>query len=259
MTPPGIEQEEWKHEQIRRHLRKNRRDTQTNTNLGVHRKAAVLGPTACMWAAKLSRRNRCPVDAAEIQAYQGKGVEPQNVNIPDEDFQIVGEPLYGGKGKRSGLIYNQCDFPPLDTRDHAGGQPSPSTIMDIEINSHPEREAYAGLNQPKLQSSNNIVLGEAKKQMRRKNKHRRQALRAEQPLLSPWTQHQGLGDTITPTDHTACPPHRNFMCPSGLALQHPAADLLKEWATFGCPTRTGTPWSKDEMWEAVTRGPHSSA
>ena len=78
-----------------------------------------------MWAAKLSRRNRCPVDAAEIQAYQGKGVEPQNVNIPDEDFQIVGEPLYGGKGKRSGLIYNQCDFPPLDTRDHAGRATKP--------------------------------------------------------------------------------------------------------------------------------------
>ncbi len=131
MTSPGIEHEEWKHERIRRQLRKKRRDTQTNTNLGVPRKAAVLGPTACMWAAKLSRRNRCPVDAAEMQAYQGKGAEPQNVNIPDEDFQIVGEPLYGGKGKRSGLIYNHCDVPPLDTRDHARRQPSPSTITDI--------------------------------------------------------------------------------------------------------------------------------
>jgi hypothetical protein len=49
------------------------------------------------------------------------------------------------------------------------------------------------------------------------------------------------------------------MCPNGLALKHPAAELLKEWATFGCPTRTGTPWSKEEMWEAVARGPHSSA
>ena len=95
--------------------------------------------------------------------------------------------------------------------------------------------------------------------MHRKNKQRQQALRAEQTFISPWTQHQGLMDTVTPTDHTACPPHQNFMCPSGLALKHPAAELLKEWATFGCPTRTGTPWSKKEMWEAVTRGPHSSA
>ena len=99
----------------------------------------------------------------------------------------------------------------------------------------PETAAYAGLNQPRLQSSNSVVLGEAKKQMRRENKQRRQALRAEQTLVSPWTQHKGLGDTITPTDHKACPPHRNFMCPNGLALQHPAAELLKEWPQSGAP------------------------
>ena len=165
----------------------------TTTNLEVQRKAAVLGPTACVWAAKLSQRNRCPVDAAEMKAHQGKRVEPQKVNIPDEDFQIVGEPLYGGKGKRSGLTNNQCDFQPLDTRDHAGGQPSPSTIRNIEISAEPEKAAYAGLNQPKLQSSNSIVLGEAKNQMRRENKHRRQAFRAEQPIISPWTQIKDWG------------------------------------------------------------------
>ena len=48
------------------------------TKLELQRKAAVLGPTACMWAAKLShQRNRCPVDAAEMKAHQGEGVEPQ--------------------------------------------------------------------------------------------------------------------------------------------------------------------------------------
>ena len=49
------------------------------------------------------------------------------------------------------------------------------------------------------------------------------------------------------------------MCPSGRALAHPAAGLLNEWATLGCPTHTGKPWTKDEMWEAVARGPHQSA
>ena len=98
-----------------------------------------------MWAAKLSQRNRCPVDAAEMKAHQGKGLEPQQVNTPDNEFQVIGEPLYGGKGKRSGLINNQCDFQPLDTRDHAGGQPSPSTITDIAFSADPERAAYAGL------------------------------------------------------------------------------------------------------------------
>ena len=50
----------------------------------------------------------------------------------------------------------------------------------------------------------------------------------------------------------------NSMCPSGRALAHPAAGLLKEWAILGCPTCTGKLWTKDEMWEAVARGPHQS-
>ena len=70
-----------------------------------------------------------------------------------------------------------------------------------------ETTVYAGLNQPRLLASNSVALGEAKNQMQRENKQRRQVLRAEQPLIFPWTQHQGLMDTITPTDHTACPPH----------------------------------------------------
>ena len=49
---------------------------QMQANLDYKRKAAVLGPTACVWAAKLAQRNRCPVDAAETKA-QGNGVEPQ--------------------------------------------------------------------------------------------------------------------------------------------------------------------------------------
>jgi hypothetical protein len=49
------------------------------------------------------------------------------------------------------------------------------------------------------------------------------------------------------------------MCPTGIATAHPAGALLAEWATMGCPTRTGCPWTKEEIWEAVERGPHQSA
>ncbi len=49
------------------------------------------------------------------------------------------------------------------------------------------------------------------------------------------------------------------MCPSGRALHHPAAELLNQWATFGCPTHTGQPWTKEDMWAAVAWGPHQSA
>jgi hypothetical protein len=218
--------------------------------------AEVLGPLACAWAAKLDRWNRCPVDAAETMA-QGKGVEPKQATIPDKQFRVTGEPLYRGKGKRSGLTYNYCDIVST-VHDHAGGHLRPGITNNMPLMGIPGMGTYAGLNQPLL-ASDSVVLGEDKTQMCRKNKQQRQALRAEQPLISPWTWYQGMRETLHPTDHTACPPHQNSMCPTGRALQHPAADLLQEWATFGCPTKTGKPWLKTKIWEAVARGPHCLA
>jgi len=49
------------------------------------------------------------------------------------------------------------------------------------------------------------------------------------------------------------------MCPSGLALQHPAAPLLLQYATKGCPVMTGQPWTKSQLQAAIDRGPHQSA
>jgi hypothetical protein len=49
------------------------------------------------------------------------------------------------------------------------------------------------------------------------------------------------------------------MCPAGIATAHPAGALLAEWATMGRPTRTSCPWTKEEIWEVVERGPHQSA
>ncbi len=49
------------------------------------------------------------------------------------------------------------------------------------------------------------------------------------------------------------------MCPTGRALNHPAAKLLWDWATFGCPTQTGRQWTKEKMWEVVEWGPHRLA
>ena len=87
--------------------------------------------------------------------------------------------------------------------------------------------------------------------MRRENKQRRQELRAEQSITSPWTKYEGLMDPTPPTNHAECPPHRNSMCPQGRALEHPAAHLLEEWASFGCPTKTGKPWTREEIEEAI--------
>ena len=111
------------------------------------------------------QRNRCLVDAAETKA-QGNGVDPHRVTKPDNDFQVKGEPLYGGKGKRSGLTCSHCDIDPPDTCNHAGGQLSSGTIEDTASSENLETTAYAGLDQPRLLASNSVVLDEAKNQMR---------------------------------------------------------------------------------------------
>ena len=50
--------------------------------------------------------------------------------------------------------------------------------------------------------------------------------------------------------------YHNEMCPAGIATSHLAGELLSEWSQLGCSTKTGRPWSKEEMWEAVALGPH---
>ncbi len=51
----------------------------------------------------------------------------------------------------------------------------------------------------------------------------------------------------------------NEMCPQGIDTSHPVGNLLAEWVQLGCPTQTGRPWSKLEMWKAINRGPHRSS
>ena len=52
---------------------------------------------------------------------------------------------------------------------------------------------------------------------------------------------------------------RGLMCPRLRALQHPAAPLLKEYASQGCPVDVGRDWSPEELQAAVDKGPHVSA
>ncbi len=95
---------------------------------GYNNKAEVLGQLMCTWAAKMDKKNWCPVDAAEMMA-QGKGAKPQQATIPVKQFKLRGEPLYGGKGKRSGPIYNHCDTVST-VHDHGGGHPRPGKVND---------------------------------------------------------------------------------------------------------------------------------
>ena len=47
--------------------------------------------------------------------------------------------------------------------------------------------------------------------------------------------------------------------PRWRATRHPAAPMLKEYATRGCPVQTGEDWTAEQLQAAVEKGPHSSA
>ena len=101
------------------------------------------------------------------------------------------------------------------------------------------------------------VTGRSKEWHRLENKRKRIEKQGRQEPVDYWRNHRGLFKVPTPKSGPT--KHRNNMCPSGLALHHPADDLLLQYATKGCPTKTGKNWSKEEMTAAVECGPHSSA
>jgi hypothetical protein len=134
-------------------------------------KAATIGPLACAWAAKLDQQNQCPIDAVD-KMNKGTGVEPpRTTNTATENFMLKGEPLYGGKGKSSDLTSNHSDTVPLITV-HAGDQPMIGNEPDIALTNSIDVEGYAGLAQPCLCTTQTVILGEDKVQMRCKNKQR---------------------------------------------------------------------------------------
>ncbi len=104
-------------------------------------KSEVVGPSACAWAAKMDKRQKCLVDKAEAKE-KGKGDEPPQNTVDDKQFILTGEPSYGGKGKRCSLTSNHCDNAP-SLCDHAGEQPRPEQTNDEGISN---TKLYPGLN-----------------------------------------------------------------------------------------------------------------
>jgi hypothetical protein len=115
----------------------------------------------------------------------------------------------------------------------------------------------SGLELPTLEKTGGVVTGADTPQHRIENKQKRKAKLAAQPITTQWTIYKGEFDLPQPLPSLS--EHSGEMCPSGLALHHPVANLLKEWATYGCPTKTGKARSKSQMQEAVDQGPHPFA
>jgi len=179
---------------------------------------------------------------------QAPGQGTKDSTPPTDTFKVGTELMHGGQGK---LMSTTNLTIITDQRRAFEGDITDTTTFSI-------RPAVEGLAPPTLEDTNKEVTGDDKKRLRKQNKRRKQHLMAEQAPNSQWTEHKrAVSYESAPLPWTR-EPYRNSMCPTGRALRHPAANTLREWATFGCPTRTGRNWTKDEIWEVVERGPHRS-
>ena len=178
------------------------------------------------------------------------------------------------KGNAGAQVGGSTTLPPLLLDDGQGKSMASGdgTDSDMDI-SHDEDEGRGDgkrgeeethltlLEPPKLEATGERVTGLTTDKLRRQNKRHRNYLLGEQKEYKQWLQHQGE-IFISEEDwekREACDTGGKQMYPRGRALHHPAAALLTEWATYGCPAYTGGEWSREQMQAAIDRGPHQSA
>jgi hypothetical protein len=118
-------------------------------------------------------------------------------------------------------------------------------------------KSLEGLHPAVLAATGNLVTGSDTDKLWLQKRRQHHPLQDTQLLTSMWTKH--LGSSTIPPAQAWPIIYRNNMWPAGIATAHPAGHLLAEWSQLGCPTKTGRPWSKQEMWEAVAQGPHQSS
>ena len=126
----------------------------------------------------------------------------------------------------------------------------------VEDNWENMEKICSGLEPPSLWSGERVS-GHNKRQLRRENKRKRIKRQEGQPTSSYWTSH--AGEFAMPTPRHRPTEWKGGMCPDNLALYHPAAEKLLQYATEGCPCNTGKPWTTEEVTAAIERGPHISA
>ncbi len=109
-----------------------------------------------------------------------------------------------------------------------------------------------GLHPPVLAAMGTLVTSLETNKLWLQNRWQCHALQDMQLPTSMWTMY--LGSAILPPAQVRPSAYRDEMCTAGIATAHPVGDPLAEWSQLGCPTKTGKPWLKQEMWEAVTQG-----
>jgi hypothetical protein len=132
-----------------------------------------------------------------------------------------------------------------------------STAQTVDDSLRSKDTTPSGLLPPMLSSCAQVT-GLTTPRLRIENKRSRRKLQQSQPQPEWWTTHEGNFRLPRPLLDPP-PTHRNNMCPRGLALLHPAAATLQQYAMHGCPTNTGKPWTLEQIQTAMDRGPHVSA
>jgi hypothetical protein len=167
--------------------------------------------------------------------------------------ELPRELLDNGQGKSFSLhmdisTSSKENAPPLATTDTT--MPLGCTSSDI-INV---------LSPPIIVATGNITTGATTDKLHKQNRQYRDEALVQQSVVSQWSIHRG--DTILAEDHwVRCinTAEHSKMALQGLALKHEAADILKDWAQFGCPTNMGRDWTLAEIQSAINQGPHKSA
>ncbi len=186
---------------------------------GEKRLANILGPIDCVFANKviktLNGKENTTTVGVQAPQHVDQG-EPPKTDI----FNTGKELLYGGQGK---FKSNSTNLTMNNETIRDNGDVT-TTV--------PALTGLKGLEPPRLEDTNREVTGEDKCRLRKQNKHRKRRRKATQQHGTQWTEHTGMVDYNSTPLPRPREPHRNFMCPTGRALNHPAANLLWDWATF---------------------------
>jgi hypothetical protein len=208
-------------------------------------KANTLGPTACAMAMQIDlseQRNKSK--GHRHPAHGGAGIPPALRKEIKEAMGPTFEPvlMFNGQGERDPCASNNIR-PTYELQGHAGDAATPSVpSLEGHIGQAPteeRRQLVSGLDQPRLRATGEVITGINKKKLRTENRRQCQALQQAQTKPTLWTHYTRDAVLLQGADDKSRPAHRNSMCPAGLALHHPAAETLLNWAKFGCPTQTG--------------------
>ena len=118
-----------------------------------------------------------------------------------------------------------------------------------------DQATWPDLLQPQLDSGAEVT-GATKQRHRVENKRRRRAKKSYQGVQNFWSTHKG--NTKVAPEGGAHGNYRGQMCPTVLALDHPAANVLLDYAKGGCPVNSRQPWTLEMMESVIDKGPHLS-